>query len=327
MGHNLSRRITAILLILIVHCQFALGWSKEGHRLTAMIAAQHLTDSARQRVFDILKDDVQAGPLLADRDANDISALADAMAEVASWADSIKHEGIGAGTASWHFVDLAASDQLSDIPERCDGGNCLTARMVSLSASLKSGAPVSGHPGFGTLEELKFLIHFYGDLHQPLHCATDADGGGNCLKTTGFGDSELHAVLDDGLVNELMKDDHGHKLTELEVVQGLNKQFGKKFKSWTKLSDPEKIALESHQVAFDKLYGPIFASGEFFESTPEPFKKVTVPSCEGAPEGFLKMQPIDVTSIFDDQTVDVVAQQITKGGFRLAAFLNKTFAN
>jgi hypothetical protein len=327
MAENIIRRITAILLILTVHSEFALAWSKEGHRLVAIVAAQHLTDSARQRVFDILKDDRQAGPLLADRDANDIAALADAMAEVAPWADTIKHTSFGAGTSEWHFIDLAASDQLSDIPARCEDDNCLTARMISLSDSLKTADPIAGHPSFGALEELKFLIHLYGDLHQPLHCATDADGGGNCLKTTGFGDSELHAVLDDGLVNELMKDEHGHKLTELEVVEALNKRFGAKFKSWTKLSDPQQIALESHQVAFDKLYGPIFASGEFFESTPEPFKKVRVPSCEGAPKGFLTMQPIDVTSIFDGDTLAVVSEQITKGGFRLAAFLNRTFRN
>ena len=29
------------------------------------------------------------------------------------------------------------------------------------------------------LEALKFVVHFMGDLHMPLHCADDGDRGGN----------------------------------------------------------------------------------------------------------------------------------------------------
>ena len=37
------------------------------------------------------------------------------------------------------------------------------------------------------LEALKFITHFIGDLHQPLHCADNHDRGGNDVKTKFFG--------------------------------------------------------------------------------------------------------------------------------------------
>ena len=60
-----------------------------------------------------------------------------------------------------------------------------------------------------TLQELAFLIHFIGDIHQPLHAAVDGDRGGNCVNLTiplthsdGSRDTtELHAVWD---VDEVM---------------------------------------------------------------------------------------------------------------------------
>ena len=42
--------------------------------------------------------------------------------------------------------------------------------------------PSLGNPATGAAEQLvalKFLLHFVGDLHQPLHAADDHDAGGN----------------------------------------------------------------------------------------------------------------------------------------------------
>src|SRR5438445_3692473 len=55
-----------------------------------------------------------------------------------------------------------------------------------------------------TSQELAFLIHFVGDIHQPLHSANNGDRGGNCDNlTTSLKHSdgskpttELHAAWD-----------------------------------------------------------------------------------------------------------------------------------
>src|SRR5260370_10458389 len=35
-------------------------------------------------------------------------------------------------------------------------------------------------------EAIRYLIHFVGDLHQPLHAITNADTGGNCVPVRYF---------------------------------------------------------------------------------------------------------------------------------------------
>ena len=62
---------------------------------------------------------------------------------------------------------------------------------------------------------LRYLLHFIGDLHQPLHTTTNGDRGGNGMpvpfsaqrrsRTPGTtGGSNLHAVWDDGLIRHVM---------------------------------------------------------------------------------------------------------------------------
>ena len=70
----------------------------------------------------------------------------------------------------------------------------------SLQITLASGATKT----FGVDKELRFLIHFLGDIHQPLHAATNADAGGNCVKVTGFsGSANLHSTWDTALVSKI----------------------------------------------------------------------------------------------------------------------------
>src|SRR5262245_20565678 len=68
----------------------------------------------------------------------------------------------------------------------------------SLQVTLASGATKT----FGVDQELRFLIHFLGDIHQPLHASTNADAGGNCVKVTGFsGSDNLHSTWDTALAS------------------------------------------------------------------------------------------------------------------------------
>jgi hypothetical protein len=56
-------------------------------------------------------------------------------------------------------------------------------------------------------EALRFLIHFVGDLHQPLHCADNHDRGGNEVRVLiGRRHENLHAVCDVNSVQALGRD-------------------------------------------------------------------------------------------------------------------------
>ena len=56
-------------------------------------------------------------------------------------------------------------------------------------------------PSAERTEALKFLIHFVGDIHQPLHVSHARDRGGNDIKVEFFHDrTNLHRMWDSGLI-------------------------------------------------------------------------------------------------------------------------------
>src|SRR5262245_38367874 len=88
------------------------AWGARGHQITARIAAKHLTSKAREKVFELLKDDPKAKSILKDRAPSDVDAIGDAMAAVAMFADVVKNTS-AKETRSWHFHDLAKDDGAS----------------------------------------------------------------------------------------------------------------------------------------------------------------------------------------------------------------------
>lgn len=156
------------------------AWGPVGHETIADIARDYLTPPAARAVDRILG--------------------TEDMASVSNWADSIVDER--PETANWHFIDLDVRKNLTeaDIPDYCVRGGCIVGQIEKDEAILRN--PQDG-PG-RRREALKFLIHFVGDIHQPLHCANDNDRGGNekCLiLSRGYGYHharwiELHSYWD-----------------------------------------------------------------------------------------------------------------------------------
>jgi hypothetical protein len=58
-------------------------------------------------------------------------------------------------------------------------------------------------------EALMFLVHFVGDIHQPLHTGFTTDQGGNLQKGTfcGVKGRKLHQIWDDDMISKRIKDD------------------------------------------------------------------------------------------------------------------------
>lgn len=159
---NLASFPTVALGRILLFATPVYGWWETGHRTVARLAAAQLTPAARTRVAQILQ--VPDTP----------EAVADALAVASTWADETKAQ---TKTGSWHYIDLVLQDNKSDIPVRCQDSNCITARIHLFAAQLSSraaNAPISEG------DALRYLVHFVGDLHQPLHAVSDADLGGNC---------------------------------------------------------------------------------------------------------------------------------------------------
>lgn len=287
------------------------GWGVVGHQTVGRIAAALLTPAAREKVADILGVD------------NTKAAVADAMADAAEWPDLVARNDYPE-SAAWHFIDLglkpnpALDDPLWASPDTA------FARIVKYIGTVKLGAPDDLEPG----SDLKFLVHLVGDVHQPLHVATDQDRGGNCLfmkfiKVEGGKSpkSKFHSAWDTTILQDrLGKDD-----------RTLARQLVRK---WKKLSQADRNAVlnppltdssvtvkawlsESHDLAVTQLYGKL--------TTPETvplFETATVAGdCHDAAPVFKStVWMLDDTATED--SAQLMEQQLMKAGARLAALLN-----
>ena len=316
------KKVRRIGLVVVLSARAGLPWGAEGHRVIARIAAQHLSPRAKARVAALLAADPQAGPFLNAGSGGD--ALASAMAAVAPWADTIKGTKLGAGTDGWHFLDLASADGAAQIGQRCANSDCVTAQLSIMIANLKVGSSLPNGPNtYSPADELKFIIHFMGDLHQPLHCATNADAGGNCLATRGFSEHELHATWDTGLINQAMKDSKGHAIDEAGFAASIDSEFASQFAGSTNITDFGQMAVESHDIAFQAAYGPMLARGILPGTEPRSYLNVEVSRCASEAPDFYNMNPpVDLTALYNAATLDAVRWQLAKAGYRLALVLN-----
>ena len=105
-------------------------------------------------------------------------------------------------TAPWHYIDICLQDGKQDLPVRCPQGNCVTAKIDEYARRLRDG----NYDKWGAAGDLAFLIHFVGDIYQPLHAVTNADRGGTYQRVNVESVEEnLHYTWDDAVVAVLEK--------------------------------------------------------------------------------------------------------------------------
>jgi nuclease S1 len=176
----------ANLILALILCPLtAWGWGSDGHKMVAIIAADNLTPVAQSHVANIL--------------GVPTNQVVTAM-EAASVRPDTEFREEDRSTAPWHFIDICLKDQRTDVSSRCLGGNCVTGKIDEYSKRLKEG----NYDHWGADGDLAFLIHFVGDIHQPLHAANNADRGGNCVMVDSHPRAkDLHAAWDSTIVHRL----------------------------------------------------------------------------------------------------------------------------
>lgn len=155
----------------------AKAWGSVGHRIVADLAERLLTSEARAELARLHPD----GQRLSD---------------LADWADDYRKRC--RNTGPWHYVNipLAASGYE---PERdCRGrGGCVIRALADARAVLGDRARSTADRGLA----LRLLVHFVGDMHQPLHAADREDRGGNDTRVRfAHRSSTLHRVWDHDLI-------------------------------------------------------------------------------------------------------------------------------
>ena len=184
------RRLAFLLVMLatLFTTAPALAWGSYGHRTTGDIAMANVSPATAAEIRRLLRHSASLGTSQCP-----VHTLADA----ATWPDCLRGEHWRwAFTFAWHYQDAPLCADLFDIKVACPDGNCVTAQIERNRRILADRSL----PDAQRLEALAFLVHFIGDLHQPLHMI-DAYQGGNAVRGD-YGVEpgwNLHSIWDNAL--------------------------------------------------------------------------------------------------------------------------------
>ncbi|KAH9835320.1 phospholipase C/P1 nuclease [Rhodofomes roseus] len=181
----------------------ALAWGAAGHEIVATIAQMHLHPD----VLPVLCDILHPG---SSKEADSNGYPPCHLAPIAAWADRVRMTPAYRHTASWHYV--GAKD---DMPgescvfpgERGWAGRRDSNVLAALGNQTYAVAGfLDGEVGLAeAADALKFLVHFAGDMHMPLHL-TGRERGGNGAKVTFDGRmTNLHSVWDSFLLAQALR--------------------------------------------------------------------------------------------------------------------------
>ncbi len=270
----MKKIIALLLLATLVPTQLS-AWGPKGHAIVADIAQSRLTPETRKNLLLLLGND--------------------SLASIANWADQVRKERDE--SFGWHFVDIPKDAQGFSQERDCfrpqdkhkdaltDRHNCVVDRIEMFRKVLGDESASKEN----RLEALKWIVHFVGDLHQPLHAIEEARGG-NDIKLPVFGsakcgdyDCNLHWTWDSLLLEHtgLSQEDYVKRLNELIAQKHLEKQAA---------GTPVEWANESHLQA-RHLVDP---------------------------------RPAAIDETYYQANIDLVNEKLALAGLRLAALLNDT---
>lgn len=169
-------RVGEALIVGAICTEMAMAWGGDGHRLVADFASARLSMPAKSEIDRLLT--LEPG-------AN--------LATISTWADEVR----APTTAPWHYVNFPRDTGCHyEAATLCAGGSCVVSAIDRQVAVLASKAPDEQR-----LKALKYVVHFVGDVHQPLHAGYADDRGGNSYQLQAFGRStNLHGLWDSGLI-------------------------------------------------------------------------------------------------------------------------------
>jgi hypothetical protein len=310
----------SLLMTLPMLSGSAFGWGCEGHQTIALIARAHLTPAASAAVDRLLREN----PIDPGLNRFCKERPNDPMADSATWADDERN--IEKATERWHYIDIPMAISARSVPEK---------DAMKWCAALPDGSPgciVSaidyewpilrdrGRSGADRAKALRYLIHFIGDIAQPLHASDNHDRGGNCSSIRFFSEERpqnLHAIWDYGLIERELA---ANKETQLQYARTIDKAFSSRRSEWEE-STPAVLAWawDSHELAETVAHGVLAAPlhmGEAGEADQE--------ACQAERDRTAALQ-ISIGSDYAAQVMPVIHEQLAKAGYRLAGLLNQSF--
>ena len=209
----------------------------------------------------------------------------ESVAIASNWADFVKSDSTLRYLDPWHYINIKAGMSYTDF-------DTYLKNDTGTNAYTKLNFLISELKNNNLAPEKKkmylyLLIHIVGDIHQPMHVSRAEDQGGNKIKVLWFNDpTNLHSVWDDKLIEM-------QKLSYTEYAANINHST-KEYRTSLQQQPLTEWFYESYQLA-DKIY-----------------KGITQPD-----------QKLSFRYNYDN--IEMLNQQLLKGGIRLAGILNALF--
>lgn len=174
-----------VCFLLVATSTNAYDWGKKGHRVTGAIAEKYLTKKTKKAIADLL--DGQS------------------LAFVSTYGDEIKSDRAYREFGPWHYVNVPFDSTYEEHP-KSDRGDIIMGIEKCVSVLEDKNATKDNKAFY-----LRLLVHFIGDLHQPLHVGIGEDKGGNDFQVRWFDEgTNLHSVWDTKMIES-----YGMSYTEL----------------------------------------------------------------------------------------------------------------
>ncbi|KAL9045129.1 MAG: hypothetical protein Q9214_001788 [Letrouitia sp. 1 TL-2023] len=193
--------IVSSALFLLAASPLATAWGTVGHATVGTIAQHYLTPAAQSYVSGLLGSGVT-------------------MASVASWADDYRYTTAGKFSAPFHYIgiswrtwekmwrwfliartdaeDSPPSSCSVDLNRDCGTGGCVVSAIANYTQIVNDGRRTLTN----RKQALEFLIHFFGDITQPLHDEAEKVGGNQIPVLWNGEDTNLHACWDTQMVEK-----------------------------------------------------------------------------------------------------------------------------
>jgi hypothetical protein len=317
-----TRRVGVSLALLALAAlvpEPAAAWGGGGHRIIARLAMRQIRREATAGDADARK----VRRIVYQAIATDSAAT---LESASVFPDVVRGKDPFKFADNWHFVSIPRSGSAYDAATQCvvkdtaPEGDCAVGGLAHFRKALLAQGGVANQEA---LEALSFIIHFVGDIHQPLHTSEDlsfihdgrpGDRGGNfrpvCfLRVSQTGctqvfngersNKNLHATWDKLMIIETGMDDDAY----VDALDGRIRSLDEATKAAWTAGDPARWTEEAHALAVESVYdAPLLAD-------------TAVPHADELDDFFF------IDRAYQDANIARVDEQLMKASVRLAGYL------
>ena len=286
---------TSTITILLAILPGVVSWGSAGHSITAKLAYNLVSPKAQTLYQSFLQSGSEPDE--------------DEYIEVGNWADHIVHDM--PWSQGLHFINVLECDDDScvfDYSRDCIDGRCVAGAITNYTTLLNNNQTDE--------EAFKFLVHFLGDVHQPLHCAKDSDKGGNTIN-----------VIYEDVPHEDSSDFHLHQIWDFAIIE---KNVGLEYQDdWGLLADSilNDITIGKYDSEKDSwtncitnqqlINSPNCSSSWGQESVDTAMKYAYINE-----DGEEIVEGMTLTDEYGNTRMEVIRKRLAQGGVRLAGILD-----